>query len=452
MKSMRAKIFKRTILIVLLIEILCIVVFTGLQHSSAINETKRSLKSEAEYVAAGYAGRGADFFKTIERKSGDRITVIASNGKVLYDTYFATGKLGNHSGRPEVKKALRDGSGYSERYSDDMRGQTIYYALRMSDGNVMRLSTERDTIWQIYIDMRYQLLLLFMLTMLVTLVLAYYLSRSLVEPINRIDLRDPLGTETYPELAPLTERIDQQNRQIDKQIGELEADVERKTREAEFRSEFTANVSHALKTPLTSISGYAELIHEGIAKEEDIRPFAGRICDESGRLRSLVDDIITISKLDDESTPYVREQVDLYSLCEKAAAELEPVAAAKNVTITLSGNNIFIDGVEDILYEMIFNICDNAVRYNVEGGSVDIEVAKHSVRPYIKVSDTGIGIPERARDRVFERFYMVDKSHSREVGGTGLGLAIVKHGAKFHGAEIELGSEVGKGTTIVIKF
>lgn len=161
---------------------------------------------------------------------------------------------------------------------------------------------------------------------------------------------------------------------------------------------------------------------------------------------------MTITKLDDESTAYVREQVDLYTLCEKAVAELEPVAAAKGVTFTLRGNNFFIEGVEDILYEMIFNICDNAVRYNVDGGRVDIEVAERSVRPYVKVSDTGIGIPQKDRDRVFERFFMVDKSHSREVGGTGLGLAIVKHGAKFHGAEIELESEIGKGTTITIEF
>lgn len=436
----------------LLIEVLSIAVFTGLQHSSATNETKRSLKSEAEYVAAGYTGRGADFFKKIERNSGDRITVISSNGTVIYDTYFDIAKLGDHSGRPEVKEALKDGSGYSERYSNDMRGQTIYYALRMDDGDIMRLSTERDTIWQIYIDMRYQLIALLSLTMLVTLVLAYGLSKSLVEPINRIDPRHPLEEETYPELSPLTERIDQQNRQIDEQIRELESTVEQKTREAEFRSEFTANVSHSLKTPLTSISGYAELIKEGIAKEEDIKPFAGRIYDESGRLRSLVDDIMTITKLDDESTAYVREQVDLYTLCEKAVAELEPVAAAKGVTFTLRGNNFFIEGVEDILYEMIFNICDNAVRYNVDGGRVDIEVAERSVRPYVKVSDTGIGIPQKDRDRVFERFFMVDKSHSREVGGTGLGLAIVKHGAKFHGAEIELESEIGKGTTITIEF
>ena len=449
---MRKKIFRQVILIVLLIEVLSIVVFTGLQHSAEISATEKSLRSEAEYVAAGYSGRGEDFFSTIDRKTGDRITVISSKGRVLYDTYFDVDKLGNHLNRPEVQAALKSGYGYSQRYSSDMRGQTIYFAMKMDDGDIMRLSTYRDSIWQIYIDMRYQLLALLTLTMLVTLVLAYYLSKSLVQPINRIDLKDPLGKETYPELKPLTTRIDEQNREIDAHIGQLVADVERSEREAEFRSEFTANVSHSLKTPLTSISGYAELIKEGIAKEEDIKPFAGKIYDESARLRSLVDDIITISKLDDEATTYVREQVDLYALCERAVSELEPVAASRSVAMKLSGNNIFVNGVEDILYEMIFNICDNAIRYNVEGGSVDIEVAKNSVRPYVRVSDTGIGIPEKDRDRVFERFYMVDKSHSREVGGTGLGLAIVKHGAKFHGADIELESEIGKGTTITIKF
>jgi two-component system phosphate regulon sensor histidine kinase PhoR len=228
--------------------------------------------------------------------------------------------------------------------------------------------------------------------------------------------------------------------------------VDIKTKESEFRKEFTANVSHELKTPLTSISGYAELIKEGIAKEEDIKKFAAKIYEEANRLKNLVGDIIKLSQMDENSVSLVKEQVDLYAVCEKVISLLEPLAVEKDIRIKLLGNHVYFFGVEQILEEIAYNLCENAIKYNKKQGEVIIEVSKSSVVPYIKVTDTGIGIAKEDLERVFERFYRVDKSHSKEIGGTGLGLSIVKHGAVYHDAEIEIESELNKGTSITIKF
>jgi two-component system phosphate regulon sensor histidine kinase PhoR len=449
---MRTRLYKSMTLVVIIVELICIFTLTVLQNRSSINETKQSLRGEAEYVAAGYTSQGTDFLKLINRKDGDRITIIDRDGTVIFDSVFKASKMGNHSDRPEVKNALKHGSAYSIRYSEDLREETIYYAKVMGNGKVLRMCAKRISLWQLYMNLKWELLALIGLSVLITMLLTGLASRSLIRPINEIDLQDPLSRDTYPEIRPLVVKIDEQNRQIAEQIDELKEAVEQKTKEADFRKEFTANVSHEMKTPLTSISGFAELIKTGVAKPEDIKPFAGRIYDEAERMRSLVDDIMTISKLDEGDEYYTKEDVDLYAVCEQVISDLAPVASKKNVSFELTGYNTSISGVESILYEMIFNICDNAIRYNVEGGRVMVEVSKRSVRPYVRVEDTGIGIPREDQNRVFERFYMVNKSHSRETGGTGLGLAIVKHGAKFHNADIRLESEPGKGTVMTILF
>lgn len=449
---MRRRLLKSMLLIVIAVELLSILLFTELQNRAEYEETKRALKSEASYAAAGYATGGEAFLKKIEGKAGDRITIVDADGTVRYDSALATEELGSYAKRPEIKAAREKGEGYSERYSEDMRQESLYYAIALEDGAVLRISTERDSLWQLYIDLRWNVLGLLLVTLALTLLLVGFVAKRLVEPINRIDLRDPERSDPYPELRPLTDRICEQNRQIARQIETLEDEVEGKKREADFRKEFTANVSHELKTPLTSISGFAELIREGVAQEADIRPFAGRIYEEARRMRSLVDDIITISKLDEGAGFYTKEPVDLYRLCKQVISELEPVARKKDVRFHLEGESLIVAGVESILYEMIFNICDNAIRYNRTGGEVTVAVFFADRRAAVRVTDTGIGIPEEDRERVFERFYMVDKSHSRQLGGTGLGLAIVKHGAKFHGADITLDSEQDKGTAMTIYF
>lgn len=283
----------------------------------------------------------------------------------------------------------------------------------------------------------------------VSWLIAALLYKTILGPINDIDLDDLKTLERYSEFNPLAEKITRQNEKISRKMDEIYTEHEKQDR---MRREFTANVSHELKTPLTSISGFAEIIRDGIVKDEDISRFAGNIYTEAQRLIRLVGDIIKLSQLDEQDKIEYKEPLDLYDMCEAVVASLENVASKKNVALTLSGEHSEIIGSEQIINEMICNLCDNAIKYNVSGGSVRVSVQKRENRTVLTVSDTGIGIPDEDRDRVFERFYRVNKSHSKEVGGTGLGLSIVKHGAIFHSAAVELESEVGEGTTVRIIF
>lgn len=449
---MRKQIFRTIILVVLIAEIISAASFVYMQYRSSKDEMAASLENEMRYAASGYRHTGTFFFENTKVRDYDRVTLIAPDGKVLYDSYFDADALENHSDRKEFKEALKTGTGRSDRYSSNMMVKTVYYAKRMGDGNVLRLSIRRPSIWKLYTVLWSQTLSMLLLTMIISAVLAHGLAKRLIKPINAIDLNNPLAKPTYTELRPLIERIDVQNKEIAEQIDQLENDVDRKTRESEFRKNFTANVSHELKTPLTSILGYSELIKEGVTDRREAENFAAKIYEESTRLSSLVNDIMTISRLDDEKSFYTMEDVDLYDICGQAISALYPVADRKEIKISLRGNKSIISGAREILYEMVYNVTDNAIRYNRKGGYIDIEVAKNSLIPYIRISDNGIGIPEEERSHIFERFYMVDKARSRELGGTGLGLAIVKHGAKFHGAEINVESEVGVGTTMTITF
>lgn len=279
--------------------------------------------------------------------------------------------------------------------------------------------------------------------------LAYRAAKSIIEPINKLDLEDPKSNAVYRELSPLVERIETQNNQIAKQLTDIR--IEHEKQDA-MRRDFTANVSHELKTPLTSISGYAELIKTGIAKDEDVEKFAGKIYDESQRLIMLVGDIIKLSQLDGKDINVTVERIDLYAVCEAVLSHLEMAAKEKNITMELSGDRVFINAAELIVEEMIFNICDNAVKYNKSGGKVSVEIYQRVDGVEVTVSDTGIGIPKGDIEHIFERFYRVDKSHSKEIGGTGLGLSIVKHGAKFLGASVSVESEIGVGTTVRMVF
>ena len=281
-------------------------------------------------------------------------------------------------------------------------------------------------------------------------VLANRISENIVKPINKLDVSCPLERDTYPELAPLVQKINEQNKELYGKMTEIKEEHEKQDR---MRRDFTANVSHELKTPLTSISGYAEIIRDGIAQEEDVRRFAGKIYDEANRLVVLVGDILRLSRIEDREIEVVWEDIELNELCRATAEMLSEPAAKRNVTITVEGEEKHINGVEQIVGEIIYNLIDNAIKYNREGGSVTVRTGEdENGRVTLSVSDTGIGIPKADLPRIFERFYRVDKSHSKEVGGTGLGLSIVKHGASFHGASVDVKSEVGAGTTVTVHF
>ncbi len=284
---------------------------------------------------------------------------------------------------------------------------------------------------------------------LLSAVLAARLARSITAPINHIPLKNPKKTEVYAELEPLIDRINQQNAQLTQQMEDMRAEHEQQDA---MRRDFTANVSHELKTPLTSISGYAELLKSGMVQAEDAPRFSEKIYDESQRLITLVGDIIKLSQLDSKEVAVTIEDIDLYETCEAVIAHLEMVAQKKNVTVHLSGDRIKMRGAYQIVEEIIFNLCDNAIKYNVEGGRVDVTLRQCVDGAELTVTDTGIGIKSEDLPHIFERFYRVDKSHSKEIGGTGLGLSIVKHGARFLGATLSVNSEVGKGTTVRVLF
>ena len=304
-------------------------------------------------------------------------------------------------------------------------------------------------VFAILCDIWLIVLLMFALSIAISLVLSFWISKIIENSINEINIENPDKESVKPEFLPFVNRLIAQNEQIVKQMEEIKAEHESKD---EMRKEFTANVSHELKTPLTSISGYAEIIKTGIAKPDDVTRFSGKIYDESQRLIRLVGDIINLSKLESSQVAHQTEKIDLFEVCEDIITHLEQSAEKKNITMLVSGERSVINGVRQIVEEMIYNICDNAIKYNVENGSVNINIKQYIDGVELSVSDTGIGIPKEDLDRVFERFYRVDKSHSKEIGGTGLGLSIVKHGANFHNASLTIESEVNKGTTVRVIF
>lgn len=436
-------------LVVLLASMVFILGLISLEYNK---EYAREIRNEANVIAHAVETSGTDYFDGLELADSHRITWINQDGSVLYDSVAEASSMENHGNRPEIQDAMETGYGEYTRYSDTIGEKTMYSAVRLKDGTVIRVAQVRFTIYALFLQMTGQILMILLITGALAFVLARSISRSIVEPLNKIDVRDPDKNSVYKEIQPLVERIIVQNNALNQQITQLKVDVDEKTKEADFRKEFTANVSHELKTPLTSISGFAEIIKNGFVKAEDIPRFAGRIYDEAQRLIVLVEDIIKLSQLDEKEISARKERLDLYLLCEDVLYMLETIAEKNGIQMNLEGESIFVEGVQQILSEIVYNLCDNAIKYNRPDGTVLVNVYEEDGRPAVSVKDTGIGIPSEDLERIFERFFRVNKSHSKEIGGTGLGLSIVKHGAAYHNAEIRVDSKLGEGTKITVVF
>lgn len=554
---MNKKIFRSSLLTVCLVLAATIALIMGLLFHFFEKQIQKELANEAGFLAHALENEGAGYFDSFDNKNNrlagnNRITWIDENGTVLFDSRADVSELDNHADRDEIKTAMKEGKGMSTRYSKTLTEKTVNYAIRLSDGSILRVSTEQYTVVTILMGMLQPILFIMFVALILTLVLSARVSKAIIEPINKLDLEIPENNDTYEELTPLLRKIADQKETIGEQLADarkkqkefnlitenmsegflvIDADANLLTynsaalnlleitppadrsvllfcRAKEFRGvisdvlsgikaentmvreersyslianpvyekesvigavvvilditerekrdmlrrEFTANVPHELKTPLTSISGFAELMKAGDVLENDVTDFSKSIYDEAQRLITLVNDIIKISELDGQSIPYEKETVDLYELSKEVIGRLEKEADKKNITFHLIGGRAEIIGVHKILEEMLYNLCDNAIKYNKENGTVDVLVNQTGDGVNVIVRDTGIGIPISHQDRVFERFYRVDKSHSKKVGGTGLGLAIVKHGALYHHAKLSLESTVDVGTVVTIAF
>lgn len=414
-------------------------------QSVTVDDAGRMLESECRVVRASLRGDDTDVMRLTAFDSGDvRVTLVGTDGTVLYDNQNSVASMPNHADRPEIAEALADGTGSAERDSETSGYVSVYRAIRLANGNVLRLAVDRDGAAA---AVRHDLLLV-CAVVLVIIAVCWAASRlvadRLVSPILAIDPAEPDAAVTYVEIEPLVERISEQ-------VEELRgADL--------MRREFTSNVTHELKTPLSSISGASELIRDGIARPEDVPEFAGRIYDEAHHMTELVNDILTLSKLDesersgDASLLGAPEPVNLLHVAREVVTRLAPVAEKTGVSITAAGEACVVQGYPRLLDELVYNLCDNAIRYNHEGGWVDVSVSLEDECPLLVVADSGSGIPAEQQAKVFERFYRGEQSRSRETGGTGLGLAIVKHAATLHGAALTLDSEPGRGTTVCVRF
>ena len=524
----------------------------GILYSNFDGQMRKELSKEAAYLTYGVEQQGVDYLKNIKDKSA-RITYIDQDGTVLFDNEADVSEMKNHSDRTEFQKAEKYGAGESSRYSDTLSEKTIYYALRLKDGTVLRVSGTQDSVLALVENLIFPLCGLLCLMLILSGIMASAISKRIVKPINELDLESPKENQIYEELSPLLSKIHRQNREIQNQLelakqqqeefslitenmqeglividkytmilsanssawnlfhmdrvrqgesvycldreeefrhaieqvlsGEhtelvlklngsdiqlianpvirdkktegavvLLVNVTEKLERESLRREFSANVSHELKTPLTSISGFAEIMQGGLVKNEDIPKFAGRIYKESQRLLQLVEDVIQISQLDEEKTSYVWEPVDVYQVCKNAFESLKEKAKRLNVHLYICGERMKMEAVRTLLEEAVYNICDNAIKYNRNDGSVSVFLTQTAQEIQIVVKDTGVGIPKEDQDRVFERFYRVDKSHSKEIGGTGLGLSIVKHAVGALKGSVILRSEEGNGTEICMKF
>ena len=549
---MTKRIYKAICAAALGVFVVTMLLIMGVLYNYFSSVQQRQLRSQTALAVQGAEQLGMDYFDGLSDEDV-RITWIAANGDVLYDSDSDSDAMENHLQREEIQSALATGFGESARYSSTMMKQYLYCAQKLSDGTVLRLSVSHNSVWVLLLGMLQPILIVIAVAAVLSFLLASRLSKRIVDPMNKLNLDEPLENEGYDELSPLLRRIYSQQQHLKEQqatltrkqneleaiVGHLEEgmilldrsckvitanqaalrlldaraaniagldllmlsrnlalaeavqeamDGRSATRKTELhgktiqiqaaavgqqdemsgvavvlfditqseqaeqrRREFTANVSHELKTPLQSISGYSELLMRGMARQEDIQPFAQRIYSETQRLIQLVQDIINLSQLD-EGSSYQWQQANLFAIAAEVTGSLEHFAEEKQVRLTLEGSDVTLRGVPELLRGIVYNLADNAIKYNRPGGSVTVTVAREKEEAVLTVSDTGIGIPEGERDRIFERFYRVDKSRSKEVGGTGLGLSIVKHAAFLHKAAIDVTSQLGAGTTIQVRF
>lgn len=437
--KLRQKIQKSMILVIALTLAVAYVMTTYVVYRQTVQVMEEEIRQETDYIRQAIEISGTGYLAELDAvRRSTRVTWITPEGEVLYDSNQDQTELENHAGRPEVQEALKHGSGSDVRRSDTLDKEMYYYAVQLDDGTILRVSKTMDTALRTAVEILPGMGLIAVLMLLFAFLLSKWQITRLIRPINELDLNTPLENEMYEELTPLLKRIDEQNKQKDAI--------------ADMRKEFSANVSHELKTPLTSISGYAEIMKNGLVRPEDMKRFAERIYNEASRLITLVEDIIKLSKLDEGAVELEKEDVDLYELTREICSRLAPQASARNVRVEVTGENVRYHGVRQVLDEMIYNVCENAIKYNKEGGTVSVWVGATLNGKKVIISDTGIGIPKDQQERIFERFYRVDKSHSKETGGTGLGLSIVKHGAIMHDAKIQVESEMGKGTKMELTF
>lgn len=549
---MTKRIFRAIMSVSLLVCLAGMATVFGVLYRYFDSQLSEEVKNEAEYLAAAVESYGLDVLQDLP-ESAERVTLVASDGTVLFDNYFDAAAMGSHADREEIQGALQSGAAQTLRRSDTYRKQMVYYAIRLNSGNVLRISTICYTAAAVLTSMIQPFLWIAFAILMLSGLLAAQVSHKIVEPLNQLDLEQPEDNESYVEIAPLLTKISWQKKTIQEQLeqakkqqeefaqitenmqeglllldyrgdilssnrsamrilgisptaklfegsqrqnvialnssesfctavdrvlagehqelileldggycqmtgnpvlhdGKVEGgvllfvDVTQQYQNEKLRREFTANVSHELKTPLTSISGFAEIMKDGLVRPEDVPQFAGKIFSESQRLITLVGDIIKISQLDEDMLPYEKEPVDLYELSEEIVSRLQERADQKGITMTLSGQPTQVMTVRKIADEVIYNLCDNAIKYNQPQGKVEISVEPGAEQVRLSVRDTGIGISPADQRRVFERFYRVDKSHSRQIGGTGLGLSIVKHGAAYLGVKVELESTLGQGS------
>ena len=548
---MTKRIYRGILLSSVITMLACLIFTIGIQYQMYDESTKDSLKDKAYIISLN--SESGDLSEYADAK--ERITLITSSGKVLFDNKAIADKMENHLSRKEVKEALDSGEGYAVRRSETLGSKSCYYALKLKNGNILRISDDSLTVWTVLINLLPAICAIAIMTLVLSSVLAAVISKKILKPLNSINLENPDAQNVYDELIPFINKINMQNRKIDRQIARLTrsrrefdittenmseglvltdikgnilthnkgiekffgvgeningkniltlnrsevfreifsditekrrgedilslngryydmtanpvydedgtpcgavilaVDITEKEKREKLRREFTANVSHELKTPLTSISGISDMLMNGIVAPEDIKGFAGDINKESARLITLVNDIIKLSELDEGAySTETDEKVNLLKTAAEIKERLEAIAAKKNVKIAVTGEDAEITGGESLVFEMLYNLCDNAVKYNKENGNVTVSVGTSEGAPFVTVKDTGIGIPPEYTDRIFERFFRVDKSRSKESGGTGLGLSIVKHIAMSLGADIRVESAVGKGTEITVTF
>ncbi len=442
---MKKKIFSSMLFIAVITAVFTTLLTTVVLFTDTRDEMHTGTKMEANYVIESYNEMGQIHLMDFSNVTPSRVTIISPDGTVIFDSFADTETMENHGRRPEVIAAFATGEGEATRRSGTLNEETYYYAVLLDDGNVFRISNQTGTVYTALLSTVPWMLAVTLIAVVIAAIASKLQTAEIVNPINTLDIDDPDEGSTYSELAPLIERLKRQHSQIDEQFAVLE-------RQNHMRREFTANVSHELKTPLTSISGYAEIIQNGIAKPEDVGRFAGNIYNETQRLIHLVGDILKLSHLDEGAEGLETEDLDMRVVCRTVKNRLATQASAKGVVVNIDGESVRFRGVRSMIEEMVYNLCENAIKYNVKGGCVNMDVSFKDGKATLEISDTGIGIPEGDLDRVFERFYRVDKSHSKETGGTGLGLSIVKHCVMLHNGEISISSELNKGTTVTVRI